>query len=276
MKYFLYLLAVILSSPSPTRGLFGQTKLLNITSGNESFLVKGSLGAPLTSIFCWKGKPATLGRFWESLLIEIDAARENYIVHLDRNVEIVEEAAALDAVLWFQSSASQVLGDRLYISPFKEACIAVTTSETYRIICHLLHVDTSLLLMSLLGLTLYANSRYLARQRPVSLISSHLLNMMFPWALRLPLVLRPLALATGLYVLYTSYQTGTILSPLAWGEFKTSPRSPGLITDCDCDISRIFLSLAGRLCAHDWQKINQVGSFVSEDLRPGPGLEVQL
>ena len=223
MKYFLYLLAVILSSPSPTRGLFGQTKLLNITSGNESFLVKGSLGAPLTSIFCWKGKPATLGRFWESLLIEIDAARENYIVHLDRNVEIVEESAAVDAVLWFQSSANQAVGDTIYLSPFKEACIAVTTCETYKIICHLLHVDTRLLIMSLLGLALCANSRYLARLKPVSLISSHLINLLVPWGLRLPLALRPIAVSSSLYVLYTWYQTGTILSPLVSGELRPVP-----------------------------------------------------
>ena len=220
MKYFLYLLAVIVSSLSPARGLFGQTKLLNITTGNESFLVKGSLGAPLTSIFCWSGKPATLGRFWESLLIEIVADRENYIVHLDRNVEIVEEAAAIDAVFWFQSSASQVLGDRdkIYINPFKESCIAVTTSETFKIISHLLHVDTRLLIMSLLGFSLYATSRYLARLKAVSLISSHLINMLFPWGLRLPLLLRSLALSCGLYPLFTLYQIGTVFSPLSSGE----------------------------------------------------------
>ena len=223
MKYFPYLMAVIVSSlVNPSRGLFGQNKLLNITTGNESFLVKGSLGAPLTSIFCWVGKPATLGRFWESLLIEIVADRENSKVHLDRNVEIVEEAAAIDAVFWFDSSASQVPGDSIYINPFKESCIAVTTSESYTIICHLLHVDINLLVMSLLGLALFATSRYLARLEPVSLISSHLINLMFPWALRLPLPLRPLALSSDLYVLYTLYQTGpgTILSPLVLGKFS--------------------------------------------------------
>ena len=218
MKYFLYLMAVIVSSPSPARGLFGQTKLLNITTGNESFLVKGSLGAPLTSIFCWKGKPATLGRFWESLLIEIVAEREDYKVHLDRNVEIVEEAAAIDSVFWFHSSASQVLGDTFYISPFREACIAVTTSESYHIICHLINIDSRLLIMSLIGIALYASSRSLARLKPVSLISSHLLNMLFPWALRLPLILRTVAQTGGLYVLFTLYETGTILSPLSWGK----------------------------------------------------------
>ena len=213
-------MAVILSSPCPTRGLFGQTKLLNITTGNESFLVKGSLGAPLTSIFCWKGKPATLGRFWESLLIEIVVEQEDYKVHLDRNVEVVEEAATIDSVFWFHSSANQVLGDTFYISPFKESCIAVTTSETFHLISHLVNIDTRLLIMSLIGLALYANSRQLARLKPVSLISSHLLNMVFPWGLNLPLLLQPIVLACGLYVLFTLFKTGASFSPLSWGRFN--------------------------------------------------------
>ena len=170
-------MAVMFSSPS--LGLFGQSKLFNFTTGRESFLIRGSIGAPLTNIFCWKEKVATLGRFWESVIIEIVTEEsEETKVHFGKNVETVEEEAALDAVFWFQSSPSLIRGKIVRTSPFRKFCMAVTTSETYHVTGHLYNVDVGLLSLSLTGLALFSSSTYLARVRPVACVSSLMINFL--------------------------------------------------------------------------------------------------
>lgn len=45
----------------------------NLTSsGNESILRKGSLGAPIQSVFCWRKQVPTLGKFWSSITLNIN------------------------------------------------------------------------------------------------------------------------------------------------------------------------------------------------------------
>ena len=238
MKHFLVLLAV---TPSLGKGLFGQTKLYNFSTGMESFLVSGSIGAPLTHIFCWKEKPATLARFWESGLIEIDVAQnEDLKVHFNRNSEIVQEEAASQTVFWFHNSASQHNRKRIQMSPFRSDCIGVTTAETYHVTGHLLSVDKSLLALSILGFALFSTSNYLARLRPVAFLSSILLNLTLScclWShwtqrnLRLSYTsggefwaaaIRTGALLTVSFLLYTSYQTGGSLSHSTSGQLNKS------------------------------------------------------
>ena len=225
MKSFPILMAVMFSSPS--LGLFGQSKLFNFTTGRESFLIRGSIGAPLTNIFCWKEKVATLGRFWESVSIEIVTEEsEETKVHFGKNVETVEEEAALDAVFWFQSSPSLIRGKIVRTSPFRKFCIAVTTSETYHVTGHLYNVDVSLLALSLAGLALFSSSTYLARLRSVACVSSLMINFLSVclcshWTRRkLRLILQTLhtaALLTVTFLLCSPRHDGGAGSFLTWG-----------------------------------------------------------
>jgi len=240
MKPFLVLLAVI---PSLGKIFNGQTKLYNFTTGRESFLITGSIGAPLTNIFCWTEKQATLGRFWESGLIEIDArSGEDLKVHLDTSAEIVQEEASREAVFWFYRSTSLIHQREIQISPFKKTCIGVTTSETYHVTGHLLRVDKSLVTLSLIGLAVFSSSHYLAQLGPVAGLSSLLLNILLScclwprWTqrkLRLSqasrgvfwtTVLHTGALLTGSFLLYILYQSkGKLtLSSLGYATFCVS------------------------------------------------------
>ena len=212
MKPFLVLLAVI---PSLGKRLFGQTKLYNFTTGRESFLITGSIGAPLTNIFCWKEKQATLGRFWESGLIEIDArSSEDLKVHLDTSAEIVQEEASRESVFWFYRSTSLIPRREIQISPFKKSCVGVTTSGSYHVTGHLLSVDENLVTLSLIGLALFSSSNYLAQLRPVALLSSLLLNALLSCCLWPQWTQRKLRLSqTSRGVFWTTVlQTGALLT----------------------------------------------------------------
>ena len=76
MKSSVVLMTVILVTLDlrPSQGV--SQFVHNLTSsGNESILRKGSLGAPTQSVFCWRKQVPSLGKFWSSITLNINISK---------------------------------------------------------------------------------------------------------------------------------------------------------------------------------------------------------
>ena len=135
----------------------------NFTSGNESVLRRGSLGAPLVSVFCWRGRAPALARFWSSVTLHINISGD-YSVHAADTAEEVEMAAAGAAVFWFLAEQSPP-PRWISLNPFVSRCVGVTSDRGFSLDCRYNTVDPLALLTSALGVLVFTRSRALSRTK---------------------------------------------------------------------------------------------------------------
>ena len=134
----------------------------NFTSGNESVLRRGSLGAPLVSVFCWRGRAPALARIWSSVTLHINISGRDYSVHAADTAEEVEMAAAGAAVFWFLAEQSPP-PRWISLNPFVSRCVGVTSDRGFSLDCRYNTVDPLALLTSALGVLVFTRSRALSR-----------------------------------------------------------------------------------------------------------------
>ena len=151
----------ILQCLPPCSGHSEHDHIHNFTSGNESVLRRGSLGAPLVSVFCWRGRAPALARFWSSVTLHINISGD-YSVHAADTAEEVEMAAAGAAVFWFLAEQSPP-PRWISLNPFVSRCVGVTSDRGFSLDCRYNTVDPLALLTSALGVLVFTRSRALSR-----------------------------------------------------------------------------------------------------------------
>ena len=166
------ILAVILIMKNPRISNTFASSVHNFSSGNESVLKKGFLGAPQLSIFCWRNQIPTLDKFWTIVLLNINISQSaEFKTHLGETYEGVEFLADTDAVFWYLRDPPKP-SNTIILSPFLSSCVGVTSDSSYILDCSLIHFDIPSFLLTLLGTLVFFRSKYLSSYTIVESTSS--------------------------------------------------------------------------------------------------------
>ena len=177
------ILAVILILKNPRISMTFASSVQNFSSGNESFLRKGSLGAPQLSVFCWRNQIPTLGKFWTILHLNINISQSaEFRTHFGETYEEVEFLADTEAVFWFLSEPTRP-STTIILSPFLSSCLGITSDSSFILDSSLVHFDVPSFLLTLLGTFVFFRCSFLSTSIIVASTSRNVIRGVFSWVL---------------------------------------------------------------------------------------------
>ena len=155
----------------------------NLSSGNESFLRKGSIGAPQLYIFCWRNQIPTLDKFWTIVHVNINISQSaEFKTHFGETYEEVEFLADTEAVFWFLSEPTRP-STTIILSPFLSSCLGITSDSSFILDCSLVHFDIPSFLLTLFGIFVFFCSNFLSTYTLVASTSRNVIRGVFSWVL---------------------------------------------------------------------------------------------
>ena len=155
----------------------------NFSSGNESFLKKGSLGAPQLSVFCWRNQIPTLDKFWTIVNLNINISQlAKFKAHFGETYEEVEFLADTEAVFWFLSEPTRP-STTIILSPFLSSCLGITSDSSFILDCSLVHFDIPSFLLTLLGTFVFFCCNFLSTSTIFASTSRKVIRGVFSWVL---------------------------------------------------------------------------------------------
>ena len=177
------ILAVILNLNDPRSSMAFATSVHNFTSGNESILRKGSLGAPQLSVFCWRNQNPTLDKFWSIVILNFNISNSaEFKTHFGETYEEVEFIADTDAVFWFLREPPRQ-SNTITLSPFLTSCVGVTSDSPYVLDCRHVHFDILSFFLTLIGIFFYLQCNFFSRIQIIYITSSLFIQVFCSWLL---------------------------------------------------------------------------------------------